>query len=50
MIRPLRRTHRAAMCGLAILLPVLLAVAVIWRQPRPIQATWPLGAGADSRP
>lgn len=46
MIRPLRRTHRAVMLALAVVLPLLLALAVQLRVPTPRQTPWIL----DSRP
>jgi hypothetical protein len=36
MIRPLRRVHRAVFVVLAVLLPLLLALSVLWRHPAPI--------------
>lgn len=41
MIRPLRRAHRIVMLALAMLLPLLMAVAVRQRVPAPRQMPWP---------
>lgn len=44
MIRPLRRAHRIVVLTLALLLPLLVAVAVRQRVPTPRQMPWPLAA------
>lgn len=44
MIRPLRRAHRVVVLVLALLLPLILAMAVARRVPWPLQQPWPLGA------
>lgn len=42
MIRPLRRAHRVVMLALAMLLPLLVAVAVRQRVALPRQSPWPV--------
>ena len=36
MTRPLRRVHRIVFLALAILLPLLLVLSVLWRRPIPV--------------
>jgi hypothetical protein len=42
VIRPLRRAHRVVMLALAVVLPVLVALAVAARRPAPVQHPWTL--------
>jgi hypothetical protein len=41
MIRPLRRAHRRLMFLLAIILPILIAFALLMREEPPVQRDWP---------
>ena len=41
MIRPLRRVHCRVFLVLAILLPLLLAIALAGRADTPVQHEWP---------
>lgn len=52
MIRPLRRAHRRIALALALVLPALIAWALLNRPEPPAQASWPFEASerADARP
>jgi hypothetical protein len=41
MIRPLRRAHRRLILLLAIVLPIVLAFALLTREEPPVQHDWP---------
>jgi hypothetical protein len=41
MIRPLRRAHRRLIFLLVILLPIVLALALVRREEPPVQRDWP---------
>lgn len=41
VIRPLRRAHLRVILLLAILLPILLALALVSREALPLQHDWP---------
>jgi hypothetical protein len=41
MIRPLRRRHRAVVIVLAIVLPVVFAIAIATRKPVPVMPVLP---------
>lgn len=41
MIGPLRRAHRRIFLILAVLLPLILAAALLMREPLPVQEHWP---------
>lgn len=41
MIRPLRRAHRRIVFVFIVLLPVLLAAALLLRPDPPVQVEWP---------
>ena len=40
MIRPLRRAHRRLVFLLAIVLPIVIAVALLMRDDPPVQRDW----------
>ena len=41
MIRPLRRAHRRIVLALVLLLPAMLAAALLLRPDLPVQVEWP---------
>lgn len=41
MIRPLRRAHRSIILVLALVLPFVIALALLMRPEPPVQREWP---------
>lgn len=50
MIQPLRRVHRYVIAALAIVLPLVLAAALLLREDPPLQRDWPFESAMKRRP
>ncbi|MGH9372533.1 MAG: hypothetical protein ACRD15_13465 [Vicinamibacterales bacterium] len=50
MIQPLRRAHRYVIAALAIVLPLVLAAAILLREDPAVQRNWPFRSAVEGRP